>query len=196
VISDSFAFRARRRPNFSYKSIENACTAFPSTLVSRLELSPSTIRTSPTPRRRTVTSKYSSYTAEQVPVFLLFITSKEVSNLFRKAHDSYKENCCWGTINNRMNVRYVHIWVVRREETGNMVIASVLVVFVAILLTLANGQDPTEDLLVVRTTQGYLKGSILTSRKGKSIYSFRGVRYAQPPVGNLRFKVRSWNACE
>jgi hypothetical protein len=41
VISHSFAFRASRRLKFSYnKSIENACTAFPSTLVSMLELPP------------------------------------------------------------------------------------------------------------------------------------------------------------
>jgi hypothetical protein len=40
VISHSFAFSASRRLNFSYRSIENACTAFPSTLVCMLELSP------------------------------------------------------------------------------------------------------------------------------------------------------------
>jgi hypothetical protein len=75
-----------------------------------------------------------------------------------------------------------------------MLISPVLVLFVTIFLTLASGQDPTGDPLVVRTAKGYLKGSILTSRKGKSIYSFRGVRFAQPPVGNRRFKVRNWNA--
>jgi hypothetical protein len=40
VISHSFALSASRRVQFSFKSIENACTAFPSTLVSMLELSP------------------------------------------------------------------------------------------------------------------------------------------------------------
>jgi hypothetical protein len=39
VISHSFAFSASRRLKFSYKSIL-PCTAFPSTLVSMLELSP------------------------------------------------------------------------------------------------------------------------------------------------------------
>jgi hypothetical protein len=39
VISHSFAFSASRRLKFSYKSIVS-CTAFPSTLVSMLELSP------------------------------------------------------------------------------------------------------------------------------------------------------------
>jgi hypothetical protein len=40
VISHSFVFSASRRLKFSFKSIEDACTAFPSTLVSMLELSP------------------------------------------------------------------------------------------------------------------------------------------------------------
>jgi hypothetical protein len=39
VISHSFAFSASRRLKFSYKSIL-LCTAFPSTLVSMLQLSP------------------------------------------------------------------------------------------------------------------------------------------------------------
>jgi hypothetical protein len=39
MISHSFAFSASRRLKFSYKSIL-PCTAFPSTLVSMLELSP------------------------------------------------------------------------------------------------------------------------------------------------------------
>jgi hypothetical protein len=79
-------------------------------------------------------------------------------------------------------------------EEMEVLIATLSLLFVATFLTLANGQDPTGDPLVVRTAKGYLKGSILTSRKGKSIYSFRGVPFAQPPVGNLRFKVRNWNA--
>jgi hypothetical protein len=57
VVSHSFAFRASRRLKFSYKSIENACTAFP-----HAGALPTTTRTSSTPRRRTVMSKYSSYT--------------------------------------------------------------------------------------------------------------------------------------
>ncbi|XP_049775871.1 esterase E4-like [Schistocerca cancellata] len=40
----------------------------------------------------------------------------------------------------------------------------------------------------VQTPLGRLRGSILQSLDGKSIFSFRGVRYAQPPVGELRFK--------
>lgn len=36
---------------------------------------------------------------------------------------------------------------------------------------------------------GKIRGSILTSRLGKKIYSFRGVRYAEPPTEQRRFQV-------
>lgn len=41
----------------------------------------------------------------------------------------------------------------------------------------------------VSTTLGDLKGSIMTSRLGKTIYSFKGLRYAKAPVKDLRFQV-------
>ncbi|XP_049854057.1 esterase E4-like [Schistocerca gregaria] len=44
------------------------------------------------------------------------------------------------------------------------------------------------DDLVVETDLGRLRGSIIKSRSGRDIYSFRGVRFAKPPVGELRFK--------
>ncbi|KAI4456237.1 carboxylesterase [Holotrichia oblita] len=57
-----------------------------------------------------------------------------------------------------------------------------------------NNKDDIEPH--VRTPLGQIKGSILMSRQGKTIYSFKGVRYAEAPVGNLRFKppvpARSW----
>ncbi|XP_074036127.1 juvenile hormone esterase isoform X2 [Leptinotarsa decemlineata] len=40
---------------------------------------------------------------------------------------------------------------------------------------------------IVTTALGRIKGSTVKSRLGKTIYSFRGIRYAKPPVGNLRF---------
>lgn len=36
---------------------------------------------------------------------------------------------------------------------------------------------------------GRVKGSFMTTRLGRKIYSFRGIRYAEPPVGERRFKV-------
>lgn len=43
----------------------------------------------------------------------------------------------------------------------------------------------------VTTPLGEIEGSILTTRLGKPIFSFRNIRYAKPPVGDLRFRVIS-----
>lgn len=37
---------------------------------------------------------------------------------------------------------------------------------------------------------GRIRGSTMISRLGKKIYSFRGVRYAEPPTGQQRFQVK------
>lgn len=42
----------------------------------------------------------------------------------------------------------------------------------------------------VVTSLGTIKGTRMTSYHGRPFYAFRGIRYAQPPVGELRFKVR------
>ncbi|KAL3273421.1 hypothetical protein HHI36_014865 [Cryptolaemus montrouzieri] len=41
---------------------------------------------------------------------------------------------------------------------------------------------------IVSTSLGKYQGSLLTSTLGRTIYSFRGIRYAEPPVKDLRFK--------
>jgi carboxylesterase type B len=46
-----------------------------------------------------------------------------------------------------------------------------------------------DDLVAIN--HGSLKGHRLTSSKGREIFAFQGVPYAKPPVGELRFKVRS-----
>ncbi|CAH1107847.1 unnamed protein product [Psylliodes chrysocephalus] len=56
------------------------------------------------------------------------------------------------------------------------------------IFCIANVQCHYNREPLVSTNFGDLKGSILTSRLGKSIYSFRGIRYAEPPVKELRFK--------
>jgi hypothetical protein len=66
----------------------------------------------------------------------------------------------------------------------------VLCLLVALALK-SNASQPDETSPVVRTVHGDLRGSVTQSRLGRIIYSFRGVGFAQPPVGNLRFKVRS-----
>lgn len=42
---------------------------------------------------------------------------------------------------------------------------------------------------VVTTGLGKIKGSTMESRLGKLFFGFRGIRYAAPPVGPLRFQV-------
>lgn len=53
---------------------------------------------------------------------------------------------------------------------------------------------PPSDLkpkLIVKTTSGYIQGQHdgYTHGKNKTIYRFRGIPYAEPPVGNRRFEV-------
>ncbi|XP_051159978.1 juvenile hormone esterase-like [Leptopilina boulardi] len=54
-----------------------------------------------------------------------------------------------------------------------------------------------ENLIVNLNGLGSIKGSLMTTRLGKKIYSFRGVRYAEPPIGKLRFQppvpVKPWD---
>ncbi|EZA54385.1 esterase E4 [Ooceraea biroi] len=48
---------------------------------------------------------------------------------------------------------------------------------------------PAGEQCEVAAPIGRIRGSTLTSRLGKKIYSFRGVRYAEPPTGQQRFQV-------
>ena len=43
--------------------------------------------------------------------------------------------------------------------------------------------------VVIKTSKGEVRGVRVDSDKGFYYYSFRGIRYAQPPVKELRFKV-------
>nr|ABN05619.1 female neotenic-specific protein 1 [Cryptotermes secundus] len=52
----------------------------------------------------------------------------------------------------------------------------------------SSASQPHDTSPLVTTVHGVLRGSVIQSRLGRPIYSFRGVRFAQPPVGNLRFK--------
>jgi hypothetical protein len=58
----------------------------------------------------------------------------------------------------------------------------------ALLLTIVTAVL-AEDLVVLK--QGRIKGHRLTTRKGREIFAFQGIPFAKPPVGNLRFQVRS-----
>ncbi|KAL6446527.1 hypothetical protein ACFW04_001222 [Cataglyphis niger] len=66
----------------------------------------------------------------------------------------------------------------------------------SVVLAFASGDSAGEQCEVTAPI-GRIRGSIMTSRLGKRIYSFRGVRYAEPPTGQLRFQVAvpaaDWN---
>lgn len=48
----------------------------------------------------------------------------------------------------------------------------------------------SEDIMpIAKTTYGNVRGSIMKSRNGKPFAAFRGIPYAKPPVGSLRFAV-------
>ncbi|XP_021928724.1 esterase FE4 [Zootermopsis nevadensis] len=65
-----------------------------------------------------------------------------------------------------------------------------------VLALKTNASRRVDTSPVVTTVQGALRGSVIKSRLGRSIYSFRGVRFAEPPVGNRRFQppvpLESW----
>lgn len=46
------------------------------------------------------------------------------------------------------------------------------------------------EILELTSPLGKVKGSFLETRLGKKIYCFRGIRYAEAPVGQKRFQVR------
>lgn len=63
-----------------------------------------------------------------------------------------------------------------------------LVLFLIVQAPLATVQeDGDDDSLTVETALGNIKGSMLCSQFGADIYAFRGIPYAQPPIGKLRF---------
>lgn len=67
-----------------------------------------------------------------------------------------------------------------------------LLILVVIDLT----QARTSNDLKVRIEDGRVIGRFLTSESGRTIRAFMGIPYAEPPVGNLRFrapvKVKPW----
>lgn len=50
---------------------------------------------------------------------------------------------------------------------------------------------PVNDNAFALTNYGTIQGRILTSKKGRPFYSYTKIPYAQPPVGENRFRVSS-----
>ncbi|XP_075986140.1 carboxylic ester hydrolase-like [Anticarsia gemmatalis] len=48
--------------------------------------------------------------------------------------------------------------------------------------------SPSEEAPVARSEFGTFRGSWMETRRGRQFQAYRGIRYAEPPVGELRFK--------
>lgn len=79
-------------------------------------------------------------------------------------------------------------WVVKQR--GNLFFGVIVMLGVAWFL---NRLLSPNKYLVVRTENGSFRGSMETSlRSLTKFYAFRGIPYAEPPVGRLRFKVMNY----
>ncbi|XP_028163835.1 venom carboxylesterase-6-like [Ostrinia furnacalis] len=47
---------------------------------------------------------------------------------------------------------------------------------------------PSDEGPLVRSPSGQFRGSWMTSRRGRQFEAYRGIKYAEPPVGKLRFQ--------
>lgn len=69
------------------------------------------------------------------------------------------------------------------------IIVAIWVSFYSIRTTTAETND---EFKLIKTTHGVIRGKVATTLfKQRKYYSFRGIPYARPPVGSLRFKVLS-----
>ncbi|KAH8394279.1 hypothetical protein KR215_001114 [Drosophila sulfurigaster] len=71
----------------------------------------------------------------------------------------------------------------------NNVVLLVSLLVQLVLLVPVNGQSDEDPL--VSTTLGSIQGTRMESFSGKAIYAFRGIPYAEPPLGELRFEAPS-----
>ncbi|XP_030561928.1 esterase E4 [Drosophila novamexicana] len=63
----------------------------------------------------------------------------------------------------------------------------VVLLVVVLLPGFCLAEEPRDGDPLVSTSLGLIQGTFMSSFSNKTIYAFRGVPYAQPPVGDLRF---------
>ena len=68
---------------------------------------------------------------------------------------------------------------------------SLLVSVICCLILQCQSDEPQPTVNI--PSLGGLRGSQMVSSSGRKFHAFRGIPYAEPPVGNLRFNVRIIN---
>ena len=66
---------------------------------------------------------------------------------------------------------------------------NLLLVFLCFQLFSYSWCDTPNGPLVTIPTLGQIRGFQMTSAAGRDFYAYRGIPYAKPPVGDLRFSV-------
>lgn len=86
--------------------------------------------------------------------------------------------------------RVSHRLVVRMRRSLESILFCYCLCFASTLQCIrSNFANFIDENPIVETDLGKVQGKVLQSRLGNHFYAFRGIRYARPPVGVLRFKV-------
>lgn len=78
-----------------------------------------------------------------------------------------------------------------------MMLLPALFVVVLLVSTLSahnvkDNDDSGIEPPLVQTSEGLIRGNFLTTYTSTRFYSFRSVRFAEPPIGENRFKVKHY----
>lgn len=74
---------------------------------------------------------------------------------------------------------------------GTMCLSSISILIFLLEISLVLCKDVNESIFkTVKTESGHVTGKLeATIRHHQKFYAFRGIPYAKPPIGGLRFKV-------
>ncbi|KAM7359456.1 uncharacterized protein ACRADG_012798 [Cochliomyia hominivorax] len=113
------------------------------------------------------------------------------------AQCKYKKRCSFKTMIKVFNVdlrRRVFVRKFIKKNIMKIIKISCGITIAFCLAAICNAdQKPT---ITAETSLGHVKGTQMTSRLGENFWAFLGIRYAEPPVGELRFQnplpVKDW----